>query len=267
MIFFFGDLHGQFKHVYEAVAQHRPSAIVLLGDIQAQRSLELELEGVLSLTEVWWIPGNHDVDTHADYRNLFESALADRNLHGNVVEVDGVRIAGLGGVFRQSVWYPRDSMEVEPTCTDYLSCVQAIQEAERWKEFRRLKKLGQEPDVLPDPPLLGKGLLHKSTIFWSDWTALSYQRADVLVTHEAPSCHPNGFIGIDALGRAMGIRASFHGHQHDRLDYSGHWPEMGFRAHGVGLCGVSDLDGNCVLAGKLDEKRAYRQKQIPVLGD
>jgi cytosine/adenosine deaminase-related metal-dependent hydrolase len=45
--------------------------------------------------------------------------------------------------------------------------------------------------------------------------ALSKLRADILVTHEAPSCHPYGFAAIDALARAMGVVRSFHGHQHD----------------------------------------------------
>lgn len=262
MIFFYGDLHGEFSHVLGTVDQHRPSAIVLLGDVQAKLPLERELEKVLGLTDVWWIPGNHDVDSQDDYNNLFESELADRNLHGRVVEVAGVRIAGLGGVFRESIWYPKSSADVEPVCIDYTSCVNKLMEAERWKEYRRIKKLGQALEELPNTPLICKGLLHKSTIFWSDWMELHGQQADILVTHEAPSCHPNGFYGIDALGRSMGVCASFHGHQHDCLDYSLLWTQLGFKAYGIGLCGVSDQDGNMIIAGKLDEKRSYRQKMI-----
>jgi hypothetical protein len=32
--------------------------------------------------------------------------MADRNQHGRVVEFDGLRIAGLGGVFREKIWHP-----------------------------------------------------------------------------------------------------------------------------------------------------------------
>ena len=100
MIYFFGDTHGHFDHVLEIVSRDRPAAIVFLGDLQAQRPLEVELESILGMTEVWFIHGNHDTDSDADYDHLFDSALADRNLHGRVAVVDGVRIAGLGGVFR-----------------------------------------------------------------------------------------------------------------------------------------------------------------------
>jgi len=103
-IFFCGDPHGHFERIIEAVHAHRPSAIVLLGDVQPKEPLEQALIPILDLTEVWWIHGNHDTDSDADYDNLFGSALADRNLHGRVVEVAGTRIAGLGGIFRGQIW-------------------------------------------------------------------------------------------------------------------------------------------------------------------
>lgn len=99
-IFFCGDNHGRFEHIIEAVQVHSPAAIVLLGDIQAQKPLEQELESILDRTAVWFIHGNHDTDTAEDHDHLFGSVLAERNLHGRVVEVAGVRMAGLGGIFR-----------------------------------------------------------------------------------------------------------------------------------------------------------------------
>ena len=39
-------------------------------------------------------------------RILFDSKLADHNLHGRVVEIAGLRIAGSGGIFRGKVWEP-----------------------------------------------------------------------------------------------------------------------------------------------------------------
>jgi Calcineurin-like phosphoesterase len=108
-IFFCGDPHGHFEHIHAAVREHRPAGIVLLGDVQSREPLELALKPILDLTEIWWIHGNHDTDSDADYDNLFGSALADRNLDGRVVEVAGTRIAGLGGIFRGQIWDAPDA--------------------------------------------------------------------------------------------------------------------------------------------------------------
>lgn len=105
-IFFCGDPHGHFEHIHDAVREHRPAAIVLLGDVQPLEPLGLALKPILDLTEVWWIHGNHDTDSEADYDNLFGSALADRNLHGRVMEVAGTRIAGLGASFEDKSGMP-----------------------------------------------------------------------------------------------------------------------------------------------------------------
>ena len=58
MIYFFGDTHGHFRHVLETVSRDRPSAIVFLGDLQAQRPLDAELDAILGMTEVWFIHSN-----------------------------------------------------------------------------------------------------------------------------------------------------------------------------------------------------------------
>lgn len=259
MILMFGDCHGNFGHLVPAIEAEKPAAIILLGDIQAQQSFELEVAEALKLTEVYWIPGNHDTDSRADYDNLFNSKLADRNLHGKITEIDGLKVAGLGGVFRESVWYPRYDAKDIPKFNNYESYVKSELDAERWKEYRRLEKSGQKPSGLPSPALLGKALTHKSTIFYDDWLRLYGQEADILVTHEAPSCHPNGFIVLDVLAQSMKVKFSFHGHQHDRLNYSAYEEKLSFSAHGVGFCGISDQFGGMVSAGDLDEQRMYRQ--------
>ena len=102
-IFFCGDMHGSFEHITQAVHEHRPDAIVLLGDLQAQRPMEIEPAEILDKTEIWLIHGNHDTDSEADHDHLFGSTLAGRNLHGRVQTIAGVRIAGLGGVFRGTI--------------------------------------------------------------------------------------------------------------------------------------------------------------------
>ena len=63
MILFCGDPHGYFEHIIEAVQERRPEAVILLGDLQPKRPLEVELAPILTLTDVWFIHGNHDSDS------------------------------------------------------------------------------------------------------------------------------------------------------------------------------------------------------------
>lgn len=254
MILFFGDLHADFSHVLPLVMKLRPEAIILLGDLESPMPLEQVLGEVMKLTEVWWIPGNHDSDNLKSYHNLYGSDLASRNLHGRVVEIVGVRVAGLGGVFRESVWYPRHSMEAPQHYANYESAGMIIMAAERAKMLRANRERYRSIDEV-EIPLIGKALTHKTTIFPDVWEGLCKQRADVLVTHEAPDCHHNGFVAITELAQQMGVNRLFHGHHHDCRDYSSHRERMGFNAYGVGLRGVTDQDGRAVRAGILDEQR------------
>ena len=269
----FGDVHGSFNHVLPTVRREKPAAIIFLGDLQAQKPLEEELANVLELTEVYFIHGNHDVDSRADYNNLFNSQLAHRNLHGKVTLIDGFRVAGLGGIFRESIWYPRASAEIEPMYHSYDQYLNEGLISERWKLYRRQERANMTADAwkeyqknvasgwvpdLPMPELEGNALKHKSTIFHEDWLTLYGQEADILVTHEAPTCHPHGFLGIDVLAQGMKAKYTFHGHHHDRLNYQDKEEALGFSAHGVGFRGVSDMYGGMISAGSYDEERAYR---------
>lgn len=237
-IFFCGDVHGNFEFITQIVLVHRPAAIVFLGDVQPQRPFEQELELILGLTEIWWIHGNHDTDSQADHDNLFLSALADRNLHGRVVEIAGTRIAGFGGVFRGQVWAPPGHIQFETHKSYSAHCGRS----NLWRG--------------------GLPLKHRSTIFPDEYFRLVGQRAEILVTHEAPSCHPHGFEAIDDLARSLRVRKTFHGHQHDRLDYTAHRERLGFNAFGVGFCGITDQDGNIICVGDFDEQRMCRQGQV-----
>lgn len=106
MIYFIGDVHGHFDHVIEIVRRDMPAAIIFLGDLDCSRPLHEIVAPIHDLSEVWWIPGNHDADRDQASRNLFDSEFADRNLHGRVAVIDGLRVGGLGGVFRGDIWYP-----------------------------------------------------------------------------------------------------------------------------------------------------------------
>jgi predicted phosphodiesterase len=254
MILIFGDVHGQIDHLYAAIEAEKPSAVIFLGDIESPVRFDRFVSEIESKTEVWWIQGNHDTDTEQNYINLFESDLAERNLHGRVVEIDGVRVAGLGGVFRSQIWYP-------PEHPKYLSFDGMVANKYRHNkaltsaELARLHYLKENKDARK---CLRDGQLrkHQSSIFYSDWLQLFGQRADILVTHEAPSCHPYGFSEIDQLAKSMRVKYAFHGHQHDSLNYRSFDEKFGFQAHGVGFRGVTDMFGGKVVVGSFDEGRS-----------
>ena len=228
---FCGDNHSRFRHIINAVKMLRPAAIILLGDVQAMKPLHVELAEILSLTEVFWIAGNHDSDSEADYDNLFRSALRDRNLHGRVVNIAGVKIAGLGGIFRERVWMPPR----EPTHASAKDFLRVAGKGNRWRG--------------------GLPLRHRTTIFADDYRRLARMTADVLVTHEAPGDHPQGNAALDTLGVIMGAKKQFHGHTHDAIAYH----NRDIALFGVGLRGITSIDGTKIVKGELDEARASRR--------
>lgn len=248
MILMFGDIHGNVDHILPAVLSEKASAIILLGDIQAQMPLHEELAEVMKVTEVYWIFGNHDNDSKEDYVNLFESKLADRNLHGRIVEIDGLKVAGLGGIFREHIWRPVP-VTTEPIHVSYAAFEANLKSQYQYGKICKQRRANE----------LSK---HKTTIFYEDWINLYGRQADILVTHEAPSCHPFGFEAIDVLAQSMKIKYAFHAHHHDRLNYSAYDKTLGFSAHGVGFCGVTDQYGGMVSAGDFDQKRMWRQSKI-----
>ena len=104
MILFCGDPHGEFDHIIQRVQQMKPAAVIMLGDLCLSQPFEQTFASILGLTDIWFIHGNHDTDEVRYHDHLF--ACPERNLHGRVVEIDGFKIAGLGGIFRSQVWYP-----------------------------------------------------------------------------------------------------------------------------------------------------------------
>ncbi len=219
--------------------------MILLGDMEPAKPLHRVLERIVD--RVWWIPGNHDADSDELWHHVWDSELAHRNLHGKVVTLpDGTRIAGLGGVFREAVWYPtaaaaRAGAPAFPSAARHGA---VTPRQDRWQ--------GEGPHRR-----------HWGTIYPDVFEALADEQADVLVTHEAPGYHPHGFELLDALAQAMGVSITVHGHQHDALDSSGRWTEQGFRSFGVGLRGLTVLDkygtAQIIKPGELDAQRQTRQ--------
>ena len=247
-VLYCGDPHGQYRHILRAAAELNPSAVVLLGDLEARRPLHEELEAIASKT--WLIHGNHDTDTDENWEHLWGSALAGRNIDGRVVELpDGTRLAGLGGIFRESVWSPR--LPTEPRFRNRAEHAEATPLHDRWRGGTRRK--------------------HWSTIYPDDLDRLANLRADVLISHEAPGCHPMGFAILDTLAQSMGVKVTVHGHHHDRLDSSPRWERQGFKSFSVGLRGITAIDGDgnatVIVAGELDEQRNHRQRYIDTWGD
>lgn len=227
MILFGGDPHGDFRPIIRAVKTYSPQAVVLLGDFELERSLDQELADIINQTEIWFIPGNHDTDQDRWYDHLFGLELGKRNLHGRVVKIDGKLVAGLGGVFREKIWRP-PSQPRFPSPQDLLV---TCGKGDRWR------------DGIPRK--------HHATIFWQQYEALWHSRADILVTHEAPSCHRYGFKELDYLAHALGAKTIFHGHHHEQYSAI---IDGGVVVHGVGEAGVSDQEGNVLIAGKQDKK-------------
>ena len=95
----------------------------------------------------------------------------------------------------------------------------------------------------------GLPLKHRSTIFPDVYHRLLKQRADVLVTHEAPSYWLGGYgqVAIDELARGLHATKTFHGHLHADQQYGS---SLGFHGYGVGLRGIMDLYGQIVVPGE-----------------
>lgn len=259
MIYLLGDVHGDIGHLWRVLEKECPAAVIFLGDIESPVPFDEFVEELMKLTEVWWIPGNHDTDSLENYRHLYDSALAERNLHGRVAEIAGLRVAGLGGVFRGQIWYPPDNPAFL-TYEDMVGQKFRHKKALTAAELARLKYRTASPEVAQ---LVAEGQLrkHLSSIFYADWFQLYGQPADILVTHEAPSCHPYGFKEIELLAGSMGVKYAFHGHQHDCLNYRAYDEKFGFEAHGVGFRGVSDMYGGKILPGRYDEGGVHQHGQ------
>lgn len=215
-ILFAGDPHGDFNPLISAVQKHHPEAVIILGDCDLKKPLQEYIKIIMDKTQVWWIPGNHDFEPALHYHNLFSSQLAHQGLHLKVIEIAGLRIAGLGGIFLGRVWYP----PLKP----------------KWQSKQHF--LHHKTSHARTPEL---SLKYESAIWPDELTRLKKLKADILVTHEAPRSHKHGFIAIDHLAEAMGVRKVFHGHLHEH--YSAKIRKE-IQVFGVGSAKVSDLLGN-----------------------
>ena len=212
-ILFYGDPHGKWQPLFDAVEKHRPDAVILLGDCELDEPLCEKLAPVWDMVPTWrYILGNHDVETITRFDHLTADFPAG-NLHVKSELIDGRLVAGLAGVFKGKVWRPRlDGEDNTPKVATKAAMLKQTARIDRWR------------DGLP--------LWHRDTIFPDDVTYLKRQTCDILVTHEGPSSHPHGMVGIDDLAQAMRARLIVHGHLHQ--DYSGQ------SKHGIAVRGVGE---------------------------
>ena len=232
-LWFLGDVHGHFKHITRSLikAAVEPRWLVFLGDIdidhQPLREILEPLRRDFPEVRVAFIHGNHDADTYEHWAMLHDcgDALA---LHGRVLDLDGVRVAGLGGNFLGRIWSP-------PAAASFESRTLAMNRG----PYQR--RDGQRPN----PKLFG-------AIYPDEFELLSKQRADILVTHEAPSCHPYGFEALDELAMSLQVVRSFHGHHHyDRSEeYALVRDALGFDARAVAYCAIKNGLGEIIRQGE-----------------
>ena len=232
-IWLLGDVHGSFKHIGRALmaAKVQPRWLLFLGDIDVDHKPFVQVLEPLRRNcpqvRVAFIHGNHDADSYEHWEMLHDCGDA-LPIHGQIVDLDGVRVAGLGGNFLGRVWYP-------PQEAKFVNKQGALDRgAFQWRAGQR-----------PSPAF-------HAAIYPDDFNKLSAQRADILVTHEAPSCHRYGFEAIDELARSMRVVRSFHGHMHDDCshEYALRRPELGFDARAVGYCGIKNGLGELIHEGE-----------------
>jgi predicted phosphodiesterase len=231
-LWFLGDVHAEFRHIPRALeaADRLPSHLIFLGDVDIDhrpfKEILAPLRRYFPTVEVAFIHGNHDADSYEHWECLHDGGEAIQ-LHGKVTVLNGVRIAGLGGNFLGRVWYPPESPKLDS------------QEAAMNRgvfQYRGSQR--------PSPNYLG-------AIYPDVYDHLAKLRADILITHEAPSCHPHGFDALDDLAKSMRVKRSFHGHHHDDLtdQYREGAAARGFDAIGVNYCAITNGLGERVLEG------------------
>ncbi len=197
-IIIYGDPHGEWGPLLQACATDKPDGVVILGDCDLSRPLREEIAPLFDAgIRVRWIPGNHDADTLKMHDRLWGD-YPEGSLHGRWVDLGGMVVAGLGGVFKASVWYPRYE-RAEPVHRDRRTYLRQLQRSDQWRH--------------------GLPLRLRDAIFPEDVEALSNLRVDILVTHEAPTSHKSGFVGIDDAATRCRARLVVHGHHH--VNYSG----------------------------------------------
>jgi calcineurin-like phosphoesterase family protein len=232
-IWFLGDVHGEFKYLARSLeaALEAPRWLVFLGDVDIWdrpfREILAPVHRRYPDLRIAFIHGNHDGDSYEHWDMLHDCGQAVA-LHGRVVELDGVRVAGLGGNFQGRVWMPPGEVILANRA-----------------EAMQMGALHRRGGQRASPKYL-------AAIYWDEFQALAALEADILVSHEAPSCHHHGHAAIDELARCLRVTRAFHGHHHDDLSdqYAKVRPALGFDARAVAYCGIKNGLGEVIHPGE-----------------
>ena len=215
----YGDPHGDWQPLLEAVALDRPAAVIILGDCDLVRPLHVELAPVFAAgVEVAYLYGNHEKGSSSFWDNLVGDHPGGL-LHAGVRRLGHYDVAGVAGVFKQRIWLPPAAAQFDSRA----SYLQKIAHYERWRG--------------------GLPLRQRDAIFPEDFQALAGKHADILVTHEAPSTHPHGFAALDDLAQVLHARLIIHGHHHTSL--------TGVTAGGIMVIGLGKAEVLRLHAGDL----------------
>jgi len=222
---FVGDPHGLYEHIIEAIEENKPTACVLVGDQCYDESIDQLFATIDGKTDFHWIHGNHDTDNKLWFDNLFKSPWSARNLHSHVKQLNTLRLAGLGGVFRGKIWDGKQNIRYHTR--------------DAWGAVHNVKRFIQSYE---------RGVRkHESTIWPEDYDRLKLLAADVLVLHEAPTSDRHGHQALDDLAAMLGVRLIVHGHHHrcytDTL-------ANGIAVVGLGLAQVASLDVDAFKAAR-----------------
>jgi predicted phosphodiesterase len=233
-LWFCGDVHGYFKHIMWTLSrtkrQDLPSIVVCLRDQDLERPFD---DYLLPMAREWrsvsyaYILVNHDCDSWEKHEFLTSTKIA-QNIDGKVTLINGIRIAALGGVFIEQVWYP-------PAAPRLASASAALMHG----AFQY--RAGQRPSSQY------LGAIYPETV-----DQLSKQQADILLTHEAQECHPlDGHEALSDVARSMGCIRSFHGHTHDDHSniYRATVAALGYDALAVNYCWIKNGLGAVIYAG------------------
>jgi len=107
--------------------------------------------------------------------------------------------------------------------------------------------LSQNPNDRPADAATALARTLATLAIWpEDVERLAAEKADILVTHEAPSSHRSGAAVLDDLARAMGARLVVHGHHH--TSYRATAPD-GLQAQGVAAAWGTSLAGQTTWQG------------------
>ncbi len=95
-ILLIADTHGtlyQNMRKWGILEREVPDIIICMGDLNLNELRELKKYGDRRRIPVLGIPGNHEPKSYLEQAGI-------TNIHGAVLEIDGVKIAGLGGCLR-----------------------------------------------------------------------------------------------------------------------------------------------------------------------